>query len=237
LEKKLKKLSGKDKYPGKICIVVAEQSVVRACRALDRANQLADLVELRLDYLSRPKLAELRPRVKKPLIVTNRLSQEGGKFKGNEEERIGFLKSALELKASFIDVELASPPQYVDELLRNRNRVKIILSFHNFKKTSSFKELQSLLDQMIELHADVAKIVTLARSWLDNLTILNLILYARARNQKIVAFCLGEKGKISRLLSPLMGSEWTYVAWADNKKVAPGQWSLRELQEIWRRLI
>jgi len=96
----------------------------KACQALARANQLADLVELRLDYLSRPNLAELRPRVKKPLIITNLHRQEGGKFKGNEEERIGFLKSALELKASFIDVELASPPQYVGELLRNRKRVK-----------------------------------------------------------------------------------------------------------------
>ncbi|MGB9698904.1 MAG: type I 3-dehydroquinate dehydratase [Thermodesulfobacteriota bacterium] len=233
----MKKLSGKDKYPGKICIVIAEESMERAFRALARANQLADLVELRLDYLSQPNLAELRPKVKKPLIVTNRLSQEGGKFKGSEEERIGLLQRAAELKASFIDVELASPPQYIGELLRHKKGVKIILSFHDFKKTGSLKQLQSLLDQMIELHADVAKIVTFARSWLDNLTILNLILYARAQKQKIVAFCMGEKGKISRLLSPLLGGAWTYVALASNKKAAPGQLSIRELHEIWRNLI
>lgn len=232
----MKKLSGKDKYPGKICIPIAERSIIKALQALKRANQLADLIELRLDYLSRPNLDEFWPKVKKPLIVTNRLSQEGGKFKGGEKERIGFLKRAMDLGAPYIDVELVRAKDYINDLLRHRKQTSIILSFHDFERTNSFPELQLLLEQMIALGADISKVVTFAQSWVDNLQIMSLILYARQRKHKIVTFCMGEKGKISRLLSPLLGGEWTYVALETNKKSAPGQLTIKELKEIWRKL-
>lgn len=215
---------------------MAERSISQARRALNKANQLADLIELRLDYLSRPNLEELWPKVKKPLIVTNRRRQEGGQFKGREEERIGFLKKAMDLGASFIDVELVSARDHIYELLHHRKKTRIILSFHNLARTNSFSELQLLLKQMMALGAEVSKIVTFAQSWVDNLQVLNLIPYARHRKHKIVTFCMGEKGKISRLLSPLLGGEWTYVALATNKKSAPGQLTIKELEEIWRKL-
>ena len=232
----MKKLSGKDRYPGRICISIAERSISKVRRALNKANQLADLIELRLDYLSRPNLEEFWPKVKKPLIVTNRLRQEGGQFKGREEERIGFLKKAMDLGASFIDVELVSARDYIYGLLHHRKKTRLILSFHNLARTNSFSELQGLLEQMMALGADVSKIVTFAQSWADNLQVLNLIPYARQRKHKIVSFCMGEKGKISRLLSPLLGGEWTYAALATNKKSAPGQLTIKELEEIWRKL-
>lgn len=205
-------------------------------RALNKANQLADLIELRLDYLSRPNLEEFWPKAKKPLIITNRLSQEGGQFRGGEEERIGFLKKAIDLGAPFIDIELVSVKDHIYELLHHRKQTSIILSFHNFARTNSLSELRLLLKKMMALGADISKIVTFAQSWVDNLQILNLIPYARQRKQKIVTFCMGEKGKISRLLSPLLGAEWTYVALETNKKSAPGQLTIKELKEIWRKL-
>ncbi|MGQ9693788.1 MAG: type I 3-dehydroquinate dehydratase [Thermodesulfobacteriota bacterium] len=232
----MRKQSGKDKYPGKICISIAEGSINRAAAALIRANQLADLIELRLDYLSRPNLEELLPKVKKPLIVTNRLAKEGGKFQGKEAERLGTLKKAITLGVPFIDIELASGRDHIYDFLHNLNQSSMIISSHDFRKTGSYQELRLLLNKMITWGANVSKIVTLARSWADNLPILNLVLYARQRQHKIVAFCMGEKGKISRIVSPLLGGEWTYAALQANKKCAPGQLTIKEFQEIWRRI-
>ena len=82
----------------------------------------------------------------------------------------------------------------------------MILSFHDFHRTPSPKELQRLFDQMVRLGADVIKIVPFARSWEDNLSILSLIPFAKRRRQRIVAFCMGEKGKISRIFSPFLRS-------------------------------
>jgi 3-dehydroquinate dehydratase type I len=89
---------------------------------------------------------------------------------------------------------------------------------------------------MIRLGADVIKIVPFARSWEDNLTILSLIPFAKERKQKIVAFCMGEKGKISRIFSPFLGAAWTYASLSKNRASAPGQLTIRELKDTWGKM-
>jgi 3-dehydroquinate dehydratase type I len=82
----------------------------------------------------------------------------------------------------------------------------------------------------------VIKIVPFARSWEDNLTILSLIPFAKARKQEIVAFCMGEKGKISRIYSPFLGAAWTYASLDQGRASAPGQLTVRELTDIWKTM-
>ena len=89
---------------------------------------------------------------------------------------------------------------------------------------------------MIRLEADVVKIVPFARSWEDNLSILSLIPYAKERNQKIVAFCMGEKGKISRIFSPFLGAAWTYASLNRSRASASGQLTVGEMREIWEKM-
>jgi 3-dehydroquinate dehydratase type I len=89
---------------------------------------------------------------------------------------------------------------------------------------------------MIRLGADVIKIVPFAKSWEDNLNILSLIPFAKARRQKIVAFCMGEKGKISRIFSPFLGAAWTYASLNQSRASAPGQLTVRELTDIWKTM-
>ena len=82
----------------------------------------------------------------------------------------------------------------------------------------------------------MAKIVTFARSWEDNLKVLALIPYARKKRQAIVTFCMGEKGKMSRIFSPLMGAAWTYASLSRKQASAPGQLTIQEMRQIWERL-
>jgi 3-dehydroquinate dehydratase type I len=86
------------------------------------------------------------------------------------------------------------------------------------------------------LAPDIVKIVTFARSWEDNFSILSLISHARKRNQEIVAFCMGQKGKMSRIFSPLMGAAWTYASINRGKTSAPGQLTVEEMREVWEKL-
>jgi len=48
------------------------------------------------------------------------------------------------------------------------------------------------------------KIATFANSAEDNLKILKLISYAKKTNRKIIALCMGEEGKISRIIGALL---------------------------------
>jgi 3-dehydroquinate dehydratase type I len=208
----------------------------KALVAVKEANRWADLIELRIDYLRGVKLALLLEDRKKPFIVTNRRKEEGGKYKGEERERLIVLQKAIDLGADYVDVELATERSFLRDLVRYKRETQIILSFHDFRKTPSIKELQKLFGHMVRLGADVVKIVPFARCWEDNLNILSLIPFAKERKQKIVAFCMGEKGKISRIFSPFLGAAWTYASLDKNKLSAPGQLAVRELKDLWEKM-
>jgi len=221
---------------GEVCIPIVETTVEKALIAIQEVYRWADLIELRADYLRRGKLAPLVENREKPIIVTNRRKGEGGKYKGGERKRLRVLQEAMDLGADYIDVELATERSSLQGLIRNKGGTQVILSFHDFRRTPSLKELQKLFDQMVRLGADVIKIVSFARSWEDNLSVLSLIPFAKARKQEIVAFCMGEKGKLSRIFSPFLGAAWTYASLNKVKASAPGQMTVKEMKEIWETL-
>lgn len=221
---------------GKFCVPIVETSVERAHTAIKEADRLADLIELRVDYLRRVDLALLLGNSQKPLIVTNRRKEEGGRYRGEERKRVTVLEKAIDLGADYIDVELATETSFLKNLIRNKGKTQVILSFHDFRRTPSLKELQKLFTRMIRLGANVIKIVPFAESWEDNLTVLSLIPFAKKRRQKIVAFCMGEKGKISRVISPFLGAAWTYASLNKDRSSAPGQLTVQELTEIWKKM-
>ena len=208
----------------------------KAFQAVEEGNRLADLIELRVDYLRNAALEKLLKAGEKPLIVTNRLRAEGGRYGGNEKKRLVVLREATALGTAFVDVEIRTERSSLRELIKNKNGTRMVLSFHDFQRTPSGGELRKLLDRMNRQGADVAKIVTFARSWDDNLKVLALIPYARRRRQAIVTFCMGEKGKMSRIFSPLMGAAWTYAPLSRKQASAPGQLTIQEMREIWGRL-
>ena len=221
---------------GKICIPIVEKTTEKALRSIKQVNRWADIIELRVDYLRGVKLPLFLENRKKPFIVTNRRKDEGGQYKGEERKRLGVLQEALDLGADYIDVEFSVERSFLQRLLRDRRGAQVILSFHDFRGTPSIKELQRLFGQMIQLGADVIKIVSFARSWEDNLSVLSLIPLAKERRQKIVAFCMGEKGKISRIFSPFFGAAWTYASIDRARVSASGQMTVRELKDTWEKM-
>ncbi len=221
---------------GKVCIPIVETTVWKALIAIKKANLLGDLVELRVDYLREANLELLLKNRQRPFIVTNRRKEEGGQYKGEERKRLGVLQEAVDLGADYVDVELAAERSFLQRLIRDKRSTQVILSFHDFRRTPSLKELQRLFRQMIRMGADVVKIVPFAKSWEDNLTILSLIPFAKERGQKIVTFCMGEKGKISRIFSPFLGGAWTYASLNQSRASGPGQLTIRELRDVWKKM-
>lgn len=220
----------------RICLPIIETTTEKALEAIHEAHPIADLLELRLDYLKNPILERLSNGRKKPFIITNRRKEEGGRYRGDENKRLGILKEAIDLGMEFIDVELETQSPLLHGLIKNKKKTKVIFSFHDFRKTPPQQELKKICDRMIEQGADIAKIVTFSRSYEDNLNILSLIPYARKRKQEIVAFCMGEKGRMSRIFAPMMGAAWTYGCLRKNRVSAPGQLTAEEMKDIWRRL-
>ena len=108
-----------------------------------------------------------------------------------------------------------------------RSKCKLLVSWHDFKRTPNDSQLKTKYNKM-RRYSDVIKIVTVAKNVSDASRLLSL--YSIKSKNKIIAFCMGEQGKFSRILSLHLGSPFTYVSLG--KAIAPGQFSLNEIKSL-----
>lgn len=215
----------------KTCISIAETNPIKLKKVLRSSLKKSEYVEVRFDFLKPEQIPFVLEDIKKNLkriVCTLRPKTEGGKFEGNEKERISILKLIAEYNPYLIDVEFST-------IKHNKNlakylkgtKTRVLISEHDFKKTPRLHYLQNKLNQMRKFSKNI-KIVTTAKTIDDATTILEL--YRKKRNLNLIAFAMGDQGRITRILSLFLGSPYTYVSLG--KPIAPGQFSFDEVKKI-----
>jgi len=202
-----------------------------ALSLIERAEKAqADLIEVRLDCLEASRnLSDLVKSTKIPLIATNKLLSEKGNFAGTETERQQTLFNAAKNDFEYVDVDLSSPKhkETIDKL--KLLGAKPIVSYHKFDGALSISEMEKVLEQEIASGASVCKIITTAKQIEDNLTALNFVSTMSSKT-KLVCFCMGELGKVSRLLSPMFGAFFTFASLQQGNETAVGQMTIQEMK-------
>ena len=196
----------------------------------------ADLLEVRLDCLEAPRsLSDLVKSTKIPLIATNKLQSEKGNFTGTETERRQTLFNAAKNDFEYVDVDLLSPrhKETIDKL--KLMGAKPIISYHKFDGALSVSEMGKVLEQEIASGASVCKIITTAKQIGDNLAALNFVSTMSSKT-KLVCFCMGELGKVSRLLSPMFGAFFTFASLKQGNETAAGQMTIQEMKNAYNLL-
>jgi len=215
----------------KTCVSIAETTPKKLMQTLKIALKKSDYVELRFDFLKAEQIPQVLETVKKDLkkiVCTLRPKTEGGKFAGNEKERISILKLIAEYNPFLLDIEFNTMKQNKDLVkYLKTTKTKLLISWHDFKKTPSLAELKKKLNQMSKFSSNV-KIVTTAKLPNDSARVLQL--YSKKEKISLIAFTMGNPGRISRILSLYLGSPYIYVSLG--KPIAPGQFSLDEVKKI-----
>ena len=223
-----------------ICIPVVAATNEEAMKQMDKCFPLADVVELRIDFIGNVNLRKLLSAKTGKILVTARGKDEGGHFEGDEKERFSLLSEAVILRADFIDIELSTDETFTKKLLedikKHGDQTKLIVSHHDFNGTPSENKLRNIFNECAGRGAHIVKIATFANSAEDNLKILKLISYAKKTNRKIIGLCMGEKGKISRIMAPYFGSYLSFASLEKGEESAPGQLTVEEMREIFRIL-
>ncbi len=218
-----------------ICVSLAESNVDGIQRRARGGLESADLVEIRLDAvredLTGEDLVRLVRGIPVPVLVTNRRAQEGGMFKGSEEERVGLLVEAVRAGASHVDIELSTDPALRSALVQEARQAgtRVIVSFHDFSGTPGRESLEEVLWQAVDAGADIPKIVTMAHSLEDVKRVLSLYFLDV---HPVVAFCMGARGRISRVACLAMGAYMTYASPSTSSGTAPGQIPLQDLRTM-----
>jgi len=215
----------------KTCVSIAETTPTKTKKILKIALSKSDFVEVRLDFLKISQIPEALELIKKDLnriVCTLRPKTEGGKFSGNEKERIAILKLIAEYNPHLLDVEFNTLRKNSDLVkYLKTTKTKLLVSWHDFKKTPNSSELRKKIKQMGKFSSNV-KIVSTAKSTDDSTRMLEL--YSKKGKNNLISFAMGDYGRISRILCLYLGSPYTYVSLG--KAIAPGQFSVDEVKKI-----
>ena len=204
-----------------ICVAISDKSIEKCLKTLD----LVEMAEIRLDLTEFGK-----NEIKKvfahatPTIATCRPDRMG------PEKQIELLTAAIHAGAKYVDIEIEAEDAQKETIIRNAREMgcRVIISYHNFTDTPGLKELYSIVDRCYALGADVAKIATMVKTTKDNARLLSLY----STDKPLVVLGMGEPGKITRIMSPLLGAEFTFAAMDDGNSTAPGQINYSRMKEI-----
>ena len=217
----------------KTCASVTEKTPKRLKQTLAKALKKSDYAEIRFDFLNPNLVPDALQQIKKDLrkcVCTLRPVSEGGKFSESEKNRISIIKLIAEYNPFLLDVELNTLSKNKNLRLYLKNTgTDILVSWHNFKQTPSNSVLKKKLAQMGKISNNI-KIVTVAKSINDATQVLSLY---KNNNTKLIAFSMGNYGRISRILCLFLGSPYTYASLG--KPIAPGQFSVDEVKSIFAR--
>ncbi|MBX9678350.1 MAG: shikimate dehydrogenase [Gemmataceae bacterium] len=184
----------------------------------------ARMIELRLDFLSKPPDFKRLMAVKScPLVATVRRVEDGGRWSRSEEERIVLLRQAIVSGFDWVDLETD-----IADSVRPFGKVQRIVSYHNLRETPA--DLEQIFETMCKQDADVLKVAVTAQKTSDNIRVLKLL---KDAPKPTVALCMGDLGACTRVLNVVLGSPFTYAAFNKERNIAPGILSFMDLKKIY----
>jgi len=213
--------------------VIVALNDTRLKENLEKARELKiDLIEARVDLLSEVS----RESIKNFLdliadfgfytVSTLRPDWEGGKFKKSEQIRLELFKEIVKHPATgAVDIELRSEilPD-IRNLVREEHKI-LIVSYHDFEKTPTEKEIEEIFNRAVESGADIVKLAFTGRKKEDEVC----CTLSKFNHPKIF-MVMGEEGKFTRVVGFSFGSLLTYTFFG--KPVAPGQIEAEKLVKL-----
>jgi 3-dehydroquinate dehydratase type I len=204
-----------------ICISISEKSIEKCISLLEKV----ELAEIRLDLNDFGD-----EEIEKVFSCRRRLVATCRPGKYPKEIRFEKLKKAIVSGATYVDIEYEAPEEYQRNLMTyaHQHECYVIFSYHNYELTPELEELEKIMQGSFSMGCDVVKIATLVRVNRDNSKILSLY----KSPGRLIAFGMGDLGKITRIVAPFLGAEFTYAAMDVGEPTAPGQIRYTQLKEF-----
>ena len=221
-----------------ICTTIQNRTLEEIMNLLETSEPRIQMAEIRLDRcpLSIEEIEDLFSSSDTPLVATCRVADDGN---GTWEEAEEKLTAAVEAGAAFLDLEIEAPKEIGKRLRRacTEYGTTMIRSSHFFAGTPSDEVLRSTVEKCRKFGGEIVKIAAMAKSEEDVARVLALYSSIASTNSvaetqrpvELVAFSMGEIGKVSRLECLKLGSPFTYAALNESEAAAPGQWSYSEM--------
>jgi 3-dehydroquinate dehydratase / shikimate dehydrogenase len=213
---------------GKLCISIRATSSEDLFEKIVRAEDFADVIEVRFDSLEGEDLVEIAKRISataKNFLLTFRPVEQGGLRELEVEERKDFWSQVPNLK--WADAE----PDIIEDV-EARGFEKLICSYH--ASSNTIANIRQIFALLADTKAEILKIVVPSTAAVDAIPVWNLLDSAKEANKKIVPIAMGEAGKWTRILGPAHGAFMTFASLEAGSETASGQISAADMLDVYR---
>jgi len=232
---------GGSRFPAICAPLVARTPAALLAETRAVAAKKPDLLEWRVDFFEQiadtSAVVEMAGAMKQaangiPILFTRRSSAEGGEKISLPEEEVVALYRAVAASGhvDMLDFEMSNDPDHVRQVreMSRANRLKLILSFHDFSRTPPAAFITGRFAQAEALGADVAKVAVMPTAMEDVLTLLAATLQAsQERGIPVVSMSMAGFGSVTRLCGWAFGSAMTFAIGQGSS--APGQMPIEDL--------
>ena len=207
-----------------ICVSLINKDLDQLYSVLERPD--VQMAEIRLDTsdLTMEDVEDLFASVDKPLVATYKLDDPSRAADAEAK-----LLTAIRAGAAYIDLDIDAPAMMCKRLRREAREAGTLLirSFHDYEGTDSTRALSAVVDKCMHLGADIVKIATTATSEADIAKVSKL--YELFQPENLIAFCMGDAGRCSRIDCLKSGAPFSYACLTEEEISAPGQYTLKEM--------
>src|SRR5215213_1050196 len=180
---------------GKICVSVCAATADELIEQIRRAEDLADVIEIRFDCLNESEMERTRfapileqikqTRSKIPVLATYRPKEQGGKRELTQHERGNFFRylNSFEI-ADFEDIEVDMAFLFEHDSL---TRLTPVHSFHDFAGVPD--DLERIFEKLSQ-SSKIVKIAVQTDDITDTISIWKLLERAKAGNRQITPIAM-----------------------------------------------
>jgi 3-dehydroquinate dehydratase/shikimate dehydrogenase len=213
-----------------ICVPLIDEQTAGIIDRMVDLDGVADLFEVRADYVQDLDMLMILRAKQKPLLFTCRPVSEGGRYPDEEPRRRMILLEAVKRGFDYVDIEFQS--QYHDVMVEKAGE-GLIVSYHDLAGTPD--NLPALYDRMCASGADIVKIVTTPRSIVE---VGRLVEFAERASRDggppLIALGMGPLGALTRILAGRYHAPFTFGSGSEGAESAPGQIPARVMADLYR---
>ncbi|MBN1914586.1 MAG: shikimate dehydrogenase [Parachlamydiales bacterium] len=213
-----------------LCIPIIGPTLQEAKLQIQKALRFGNLLEFRLDlfeYFEYGEIKKMRESISLPVIFTLRHKRQEASTRKSKTISFQEIYTLALCNPDYFDIEYDLAGACIQDIRQKFPNIQWILSYHNFSRTP--KNLTRILKNMKKYPARWYKIACMANSTNDAL---RMMLFASSHSN-IIGLCMGEKGEITRILSPITKNPWSYAAISKSQKSAIGQRTVEELSSVY----
>lgn len=191
-----------------------------------------DCYEIWLDYIKDLDDKFLVDIVKKHrgklIFLFRRQCLENAKLSLERRQQIISLLSSFNV---FLDLDFLT--QYEElEYLKQYPKIRLILSYHNYKETPKIDYLNSLISKMKKYNPQIFKVATFCQKNTDGLNLLTFLLRLNDEKLKYIVLGMGKDGLVTRVFGAIWGNEFNFAPIDLKEETAEGQLTKKQMEKI-----